>query len=139
MQSVLAVRVVVDEEDRSVTKLMPPEDGPLGVGSNLPTQVTHAERVGGDLVSPTESELLRDMEDMLDGWEPDLDEVFREVVDPEATLLPLIPRDWRTFPGGTVLTESVIRMLRHHNVNVTITADGAVTALELVFIISFRT
>ncbi|KAL7725258.1 hypothetical protein ACLKA6_015894 [Drosophila palustris] len=88
MQSVLAARVAVDEEDRSVTELMPPEDGPLGVGSNLPTQVAHAERVGGDVVFPTESELLRDMEDILDGWEPDLDEVFGEVVDPEATLLP---------------------------------------------------
>ncbi|KAL7724193.1 hypothetical protein ACLKA6_016904 [Drosophila palustris] len=90
-QSVSAARVVVHEEDRSVTELMPPEDGLLRAGSNMPTQITHAERVGGDVVSPTESELLRDMEKMLDGWEPDLDEVFGEVVDPEATLLPLIP------------------------------------------------
>ncbi|KAM8701307.1 hypothetical protein ACLKA7_005012 [Drosophila subpalustris] len=130
---------------------MPPEDELLRAGNNMPTQITHAERVGGDVVSPTESELLRDMEDMLDGWEPDLDEVFGEVADPEATLLPLIPRDWWIFPGGTVLTEPVTRMLRDEVVwrqrpyrrtrfrivegdtefNVTIIADGAVTVTLL--------
>ncbi|KAM8702350.1 hypothetical protein ACLKA7_007780 [Drosophila subpalustris] len=138
-QSVSAARVVVHEEDRSVAELMPPEDELLRAGSNIPTQITHTER------------LFRDMEDMLDGWKPDLDEVSGEVAVPEATLLPLIPRDWRIFPGGTVLTEPVIRMLRREVVrrqrpyrrtrfrvvegdaefNVTITSDGAVTVTLL--------
>ncbi|KAM8701775.1 hypothetical protein ACLKA7_001266 [Drosophila subpalustris] len=38
-QSVSAARVVIHEEDRSVTMLMPPEDGPLSAGSNMPTRV----------------------------------------------------------------------------------------------------
>ncbi|KAL7724471.1 hypothetical protein ACLKA6_013873 [Drosophila palustris] len=38
-QSVSAARVVIHEENRSVTELMPPEDGPLSAGSNMPTRV----------------------------------------------------------------------------------------------------
>ena len=59
--------------------------------------------------SPTESELLRDMDDLLEGWEPELDEMLGEVV---ATLEPLIPRGWRVFPRGTILTAPTIQLLQ---------------------------
>ncbi|KAL7724489.1 hypothetical protein ACLKA6_007318 [Drosophila palustris] len=60
-------------------------------------------------VSPTESELLREMEDLLDGWEPELDELLGQV---GATLEPLIPRGWRVFPRGTILTAPTIQLLQ---------------------------
>ncbi|KAL7725904.1 hypothetical protein ACLKA6_000671 [Drosophila palustris] len=71
-----------------------------------------ASRSPDKVTSPTDSELLRDMEDMLDGWDPDLDAMFGEMADPTATLDPLIPRTWRVFPAGTVLSGPVIAMLQ---------------------------
>ena len=65
-----------------------------------------------NVTSSTDSELLRDMEDMLDGWDPDLDAIFGEMADPTATLDPLIPRTWRVFPAGTILSGPVIAMLQ---------------------------
>ncbi|KAL7724268.1 hypothetical protein ACLKA6_016848 [Drosophila palustris] len=59
--------------------------------------------------SPTESELLREMDDLLEGWEPELDEMLGEVA---ATLEPLIPRGWRVFPRGTILSAPTIQLLQ---------------------------
>ncbi|KAM8701577.1 hypothetical protein ACLKA7_000664 [Drosophila subpalustris] len=56
-----------------------------------------------------ESELLREMDDLLEGWEPELDEMLGEVA---ATLEPLIPRGWRVFLRGTILSAPTIQLLQ---------------------------
>ncbi|KAL7726290.1 hypothetical protein ACLKA6_008469 [Drosophila palustris] len=71
-----------------------------------------ASKSPNNVTSPTDSKLLRDMEDRLAGWDPDLDAMFGEMADPTATLDPLIPRTWRVFPAGTILSGPVIAMLQ---------------------------
>ncbi|KAL7726715.1 hypothetical protein ACLKA6_012792 [Drosophila palustris] len=103
-----AGRIAADEADQPATKPGPvreaKEEPP---GTSLPAEPTEPREAA--TVSPTESELLREMEDLLDGWEPELDELLGEV---GATLEPLIPRGWRVFPRGTILTAPTIQLLQ---------------------------
>ncbi|KAM8701899.1 hypothetical protein ACLKA7_017670 [Drosophila subpalustris] len=62
-----------------------------------------------NVTSSTDSELLRDMEDMLDRWDPDLDAMFGEMADPTATLDPLIPSlDEESIPSAVRLIPATI-------------------------------
>ncbi|KAM8701673.1 hypothetical protein ACLKA7_004866 [Drosophila subpalustris] len=66
--------------------------------------------------SPTDSELIWDMEDMLEEWDPELDAMFGEMAVHSTTLDPLIPKGCR-FKVADEDAEYTI----------TITAAGAVT------------
>ncbi|KAM8718277.1 hypothetical protein ACLKA7_000979 [Drosophila subpalustris] len=104
-------RITADEADQPVTKPGPVREAKATKeeppGTTLPSEPTEPREAA--TVSPTESELLREMEDLLDGWEPELDELLGEV---GATLEPLIPRGWRVFPRGTILTAPTIQLLQ---------------------------
>ncbi|KAM8701473.1 hypothetical protein ACLKA7_004869 [Drosophila subpalustris] len=106
-----AGRIAADEADQPATKPGPVREAKATKeeppGTSLPSEPTEPREAA--TVSPTESELLREMEDLLDGWEPELDELLGEV---GATLEPLIPRGWRVFPRGTILTAPTIQLLQ---------------------------
>ncbi|KAM8711558.1 hypothetical protein ACLKA7_012126 [Drosophila subpalustris] len=106
-----AGRIAADEADQPATNPGPVREAKATKekppGTSLPSEPTEPRETA--TVSPTESELLREMEDLLDGWEPELDELLGEV---GATLEPMIPRGWRVFPRGTILTAPTIQLLQ---------------------------
>ena len=66
--------------------------------------------------SPTDAEILADLEDVLEGWEPNLDDALAELSGtlpvPTPMLLPLIPHNWRVVPRGFQLEERTIALIR---------------------------
>ncbi|KAM8702035.1 hypothetical protein ACLKA7_007675 [Drosophila subpalustris] len=105
-----AGQIVADEADHPAAKPGPVREAqsaeerpPWMSPSSAPGEPQEAA------ASPMESEPLREMDDLLEGWEPELDEMLGEVA---ATLEPLIPRGWRVFPRGTILSAPTIQLLQ---------------------------
>ncbi|KAM8701523.1 hypothetical protein ACLKA7_005456, partial [Drosophila subpalustris] len=81
----LACRISVDEDPSR------PEEAAVA-RQGEPTPRPPVDQGEPKAPSPTDSELMWDMEDMLEGWDPELDAMFGEMADPSATLDPLIPK-----------------------------------------------
>ncbi|KAL7726253.1 hypothetical protein ACLKA6_001657 [Drosophila palustris] len=123
-----AGQIVADEADHPAAKPGPVREAqaaeerpPWMSPSSAPDEPQEAA------ASPTESELLREMDDLLEGWEPELDEMMGEVA---ATLEPLIPRGWRAEVNrlGGEYHRSRFRVVDGEVLyTVTINAAGAVT------------